>query len=221
MSEIMTSVDLTHNPTEAYHFLYASQLYNTLFAVYGKFNYKEKSSSENQTITIDNIDFKLINYKGNVNIGFSDTMKDNKVYNTLHLPSNSINLGSDAIYFEVQALTGKLEATVKLFEPIVIRKGDNHNLKFNRLLVPIDGLRFDSNNKDYSLQDPKGNCYDEREGVFDSEFKYRDGLTYFDKQPQQGVYSNPLTLDILKSEELNSNIASPRCHQSNVYLVYK
>lgn len=221
MSEILTSVDLTHEPGEAYHFLYASQLYGTLFAVYGKFQCTLDKDAKPETLTVGSIDLKLINYKGNINLGFSSTTKDNKPFNTLYKENDASANGKGAIYFEVQAMSSELETTVNLFKPITIKKGKNHNMIINRILTPMDGVRFEPGDMDYSLQDPNGKSYNQQSTVFDSEFKYRNGDAYFDKLPQAGMYGNLWALDLLKQAEVDPVVASPRCHQSNVYLVHK
>lgn len=224
MSEILTSVDLTHKPGEAYHFLYASKLYETLFAVYGKFNYQMDSENKPEKLTIVTIDLKLINYNGNINIGFSKTIKDGKIFNNLYRHQDPLFLSEDAIYFEVQGMSSIMETTVMLDKPIVINKGKNHNIIFNRILIPINNDRFDPDKNDYSLKNITGKTYNEKEVVFDSEFRYRNGQKYFDKKPQEGMYGNPRALDLLKvheQEQIKPLIASPRCHQSNVYLVHK
>ena len=70
-----TTVDLTVPYSDTvYQFVYASQMHGTLFGVYGMFD-AQKVSEKQYKIT--KIKFRLINYKGCVNIGL-DAIKLSK-----------------------------------------------------------------------------------------------------------------------------------------------
>ena len=65
---LQTTIDLSiPYDKDINQFIYGSQLYGTVFAVYAKFN----CSIEGNEATLNSIDFKLINYKGCVNLGFT------------------------------------------------------------------------------------------------------------------------------------------------------
>ena len=73
-TEISTSIQIDSDKNQL---IYASQLYGTLFAVSGKFKLSEDKQK------LKEIEFKLINYKGTLNLGIlsitnSDLVEDNK-----------------------------------------------------------------------------------------------------------------------------------------------
>lgn len=88
--KFITTVDLTiPHIDNVYQFLYASQLYGTLFGIYGRFDCKKESADN---CSVRNINFRLINYKGCVNIGFEkielkekDKDRDDKLTINLHV----------------------------------------------------------------------------------------------------------------------------------------
>ena len=61
------------NDTENYQAIYNSQLYGTFFSIYAKFT-KVKSAKDDMLDhhKLEKIDFKIINYKGLLNIGIVD-----------------------------------------------------------------------------------------------------------------------------------------------------
>src|SRR5689334_20081329 len=70
--DLITTADLNAEPArgkELYHFIYASQLYGTFFGIYANFAGDKTASGDYQ---INKITLRLVNYKGAVNIGFTD-----------------------------------------------------------------------------------------------------------------------------------------------------
>lgn len=207
--DFMTSVDFTYknqNGSRPYHLLYGSQLYNTLFAIYGKFIFDLDATGA--ICYLQRIDFKLVNYKGTVNIGFA---KEDILSNE----------AEDQLYVFVQGLRRKTIHGYAFKKPMEIERGNRCPLVINRILNPLKGETFDVDNvasrritsRDYEMLD-----MDDGEKVFDNEFKYRDGLGYLDRPLQPGM------LGYEKSKETKDGksylLGSPRCHQSNVMLKF-
>ncbi|MEQ9300910.1 MAG: hypothetical protein RIF33_20215 [Cyclobacteriaceae bacterium] len=67
MSRFIGNVDPSND--KDFQALYASQLYGTFFSVFGKFTCEEIAEKE---YTLKKIEFKLINYKGLLNLGITD-----------------------------------------------------------------------------------------------------------------------------------------------------
>jgi hypothetical protein len=64
--KFVTSVDLglytrKKKSSQPYHFVYGSQLYDTLFGVFGKFDVQEDS---NGTYFVKGVKLRIFNYKG-------------------------------------------------------------------------------------------------------------------------------------------------------------
>lgn len=138
---------------ENWQMVYASQLYGTFFAVYAKINADETNKQ------INTIDLKLINYKGPINLGIhrADYNQKRKKYRILdHILEKSIEVNLISITLWVHGLSDR----VSLEEPITVNcDAEDSYLEINRKLLPLS--------KDDNLV---------VNGVFDSEFYYRDGL---------------------------------------------
>lgn len=148
-----TTVDLTiPYGDNVYQLVYASQLHGTLFGVYGMFD-AQKVSEKQYKIT--KINFRLINYKGCVNIGLDAiklSKKDDK----------------DVIEIYVSPLKKKDELNFRFRENFVV--GNGKEIIFLRYLKPfhpkITGNTSGTNeNGEISRQHI----------FFDEEFNYRDG----------------------------------------------
>src|SRR6266496_6182820 len=64
-----TEAEIDGKKKPVYHFVYASQLYGTIFGIYAKFEPDPEYKGKNYAIKT--ISFKLINYKGSINIGLT------------------------------------------------------------------------------------------------------------------------------------------------------
>ncbi|TMU57494.1 hypothetical protein [Flagellimonas algicola] len=204
-SNLMTSVDLTltdkkmDNP---YHFIYGSNLYGTLFGVFGQFEIE--TTGDGNVCLVKKIHMDLVNYKGLINIGFSK-----------HTPFIK---GRKNIYFGVKGGRREYQKTIKFKDPLVIKKHERLPLVFNRMLYPIKGFEFDikkrnkrDNNKELKKPIPKTR-------VFDTEFQYRSGSGYYDSELRPGMLGyNGLSLESIRN---TMPFPSPRCHHSKVSLFF-
>lgn len=177
-------------------FLYGSQLYGTLFGISGDFQVKHIEGDEYE---IQSVTLKLYNYKGVLNIGFTEHVP------FLNAPTN--------IFFAVQGGSTKTEATVLFEKPIPIIKGESHQFRFNRILYPLPG--FDdqnelTTNENGSIASPIPDG-----PLFDSEFEERNGTEHYKKSLTPGMKGfEGTTMDSVKAG--GPGFPSARCHESNV-----
>jgi hypothetical protein len=212
---LVTAVDLSNDqPVDGkpvYHFVYASVLYGTLFAIYAKF--KTEFNDAHDNCTISGVNLKLLNYQGVVNIGFT-------AHVMVHRPGSEVEKGKemDEIFFGVQ-MGGSAEKDFTFPDAIEVGSKNHFPLKFSRLLYPMAGFEFDRERRDAQ------NVLEElprqipNTPYFDTEFQYRNGTGYYDSVLRPGMveYDN-LSIESLISCE--SGLAFPRCHQSLVNLFY-
>jgi len=73
MSDVTTNFtgNIFIDDSSRFQFLYASQNYGTIYAIYAKFNIEEK----NEEINLKYVELILINYKGLIQMGFLDGKK--------------------------------------------------------------------------------------------------------------------------------------------------
>ena len=90
-AELISIVKISHNID--YQSIYASQLYGTFFAIYGKFHLK---SEDENFYYLDSIDLSIVNYKGLFNILIKD----------YHFLPNTPNSNDSTLIIEVRALKG-------------------------------------------------------------------------------------------------------------------
>lgn len=209
--KMVTSVDLLNTgtaPDPVFHFLYASQAYATLFAVYGRFNYTLVGGR----CRIDSIDLDLFNYSGIFNIGFID---EDPVYRN--------NTTEDFVLFGVRAMSTKRYARVS-FRPadtglpeFFVDKNTPRQLIFDRHLYKM--LGFDNTNMD--ITDPangKLKLNIPETPYFDDEFYNRSGADYYRHGLREGQSETALRNIVIPRA---SRVASPRCTQSIVNLIYR
>ncbi|GAA0726328.1 hypothetical protein GCM10009430_33180 [Aquimarina litoralis] len=161
------NVDLTDN--ENFQFLYGSQLYGTLFGIYGKFTTTEAEEG----YYIQEIEFKTINYKGILNINISDLKRpESKDYQPPQDPNADEESPMPTIQkvlvflIEVQAL--KTADPDIEYMNFIHQNGGNEN-----------GIKVDKNNFlhfDRRLKKIHENGEALKNNVFDSEFYYREGI---------------------------------------------
>jgi len=185
---------------DVYHFLYASQLYGTLFGVYGKFSFSEND------LKVTGVDLQLLNYSGVMNIGFCGVMPDDIPDDIAGKPPK------EHIYFGVKGDSPLRSIYVEIrdhvsgaSDSIQMVKGVHQRIKFCRLLYPLNGFNMDPGyGTDLTLPVPIPNSQ-----FFDSEFHYRSGTDFYNSAVRPGMQGyKPITL------------VSVRCIQSNVNLIY-
>lgn len=214
--ELVTTVNptcQTENGKSVFQFLYASQLYGTTFAVYGRFNHAPMAINDNEC-KLQSLELKLLNYRGVINLGFVEERPTHRV--------DEANPDQYIIEFKVQAFKPKRDQKVDFNQAISIPKGKNVRFTFNRILLPMEGFEDGSNNaNDINVV---RNMSDERlnKEYFDTEFMDRSGTEYYHKPLVPGLENSTMT-----NQGANNNkqvnrifIVSHRCHQSNVNLYF-
>lgn len=193
----VTTVDLSiKSDRNISQFVYASQLYGTLFGIYANF---ECIYEQEKPIKIKSIRFKLINYKGYVNIGliyvkdYFDKELDDEVYKAVEK-----EIDKEVIYLYVQPLKSSSEHVNFEFTNGGLDLRVKNQIIFERIVKPLND-RIKGENE-------LGNS--QKEIFFDQEFNYRDGYYETYNKPRPGHIDFP------------KPIASVRCHQSNVMLKY-
>ncbi|KYG72785.1 hypothetical protein [Roseivirga echinicomitans] len=134
---------------EDYQAIYASQLYGTFFCVFGKFTCL---AIEKDEYTLDKIEFKIINYKGIINLGISD------VKGIFDLKDGAGNI-IKAINIEVRGLC---EADEFQLNCSGVKLNKNELLIAERTVKPM--------HEEVALSG----------SVFDNEYYYREGLPDLD-----------------------------------------
>jgi hypothetical protein len=215
--EMITTVDLRtlvtqDNPAKEVHqFVYASQLYGSLFALYSCIKPSEVVSTPTGC-EVKNIDLNLFNYQGALNIGFTEEAP--------------LCFKKDSIYyviFGVRALSSLRSAPVTCNIPV--SSATPTRVKFFRFLyrtLEFAGVDETTIDDFGTLKNPLPDA-----SVFDSEFYSRSGADSFVNKPRPGLTNETLQQikkDILDGKlEVNNNkrVASPRCTQSDVNLIYR
>jgi hypothetical protein len=144
-----TTVVLAGDKAGDCQFLLASQVYSTFFGVYGKFEVENGGTQTN----LKKIDFRLINYKGLINIGIDH------ITHTYDSPNK-----------ELQFVL-HLKGLMPLFQDFPYPFPDN-----GIVLSSDDKITFERKLKTF-IQNPEGiNEEVFTSGAFDEEFYFRDGL---------------------------------------------
>lgn len=201
--DLVTCVHLNHKSSvvekkkkDVYHGIYASQLYGTLFAIYGSFDISEE---KNKCCHVKKISLKLLNYKGLFNIGFHQ---------------NSIKVDvtdkKNVIEIPLQALSKKYEMEILIKQPIRVEIQDFKRVVFRRFLYPIEefGVDMGSQEKIANLKKLKSASIP-NQPFFDTEFNYRDGVDYYDQLLHPGMAGSK-----------SYGVFSERCLESNVNIAY-
>jgi hypothetical protein len=202
--DLITTVDLSYTGDgikPVYHFIYASQLYGTLFAVYANF----VGTNNGPNFEITKITMRLINYKGLVNIGFTDDIslrgKDFNAGDAL-MEVNEINFG-------VRAASKVVEKILPLAAPIILINGISIPLVFNRTLYPMQEFQsFQTRSAGNLGEEPP------LTDMFDTEFYERDGVDFYKHAPKEGMEGHI-------PPALGTFFIGPRCRASNVTLRFQ
>lgn len=209
--ELVTALDITNSGTDekpVYQFVYGSQVYGTLFGIYGRF---KTTKLADEKYSVDELTLKLLNYQGVMNVGF--TTED--PYYEYRKPEPGSPEHS-RVYFGVSGLSMNKSKTIAIEPKLIRTKGDRFRFTFIRLLYPLNG--FESKVTAYTdFGKPSGEVPNTE--FFDSEFHARSGVDYFQNPLRPGMANyDSLTLESLRSD--SKQFASPRCSQSNVNLSF-
>ena len=201
--EFVTSVDLNYAEAKidkktkpVCHFLYASQLYGTLFAIYGQF----VGVKHEDGFAIKELSMKLLNYKGVINIGFT---KDKLVWKKVG--------NKDNLYFVVQGLSTTVVKNFIFPKPVVIKKGERFPITFNRLLRPLPDFEKYLVKRNGSTASGLIKGEPPLVPLFDSEFNDRDGIDFYDNEIKPGMF---------RGSKLGPEAAGWRCNNSTVSLYF-
>lgn len=152
---LSTTIKCTEETKDTWQFVYTSQLYGTFFAVYAKVN------ADSSKKHIDKIALKIVNYKGPINIVIHSAMYDSQRTNySIQDPidGHTKNIKIISISLWLTGLIGHSE-TQKPVEVSCDLGEEITFLEINRKLLPLSQ-----------------HCNSVVDGVFDTEFYYRDGL---------------------------------------------
>jgi len=196
--DLVTSAELLNRDNggiPVYHFIYGSQLYGTLFGVYGRFEGTVITSGEKKTYQVTSVDLKLLNYKGALNIGFTGDFEWKGAKQNL--------------FFGIQGANPTIDISYTFPQPLLVDEGTRYRLIFTRELHALpDFRRF----VDQRRGDNRPNQLREEPPVtalFDSEFNERDGVDFYNRELRDGM-----------DGFTPNRFASPRCIQSIVNLHY-
>jgi len=202
------------NLTDVYHFVYASQLYGTLFGIYAKFT-TSPSPPGGPTTDVTHVYLELLNYEGVVNIGFTGV--------PYFCPKSLRKNETDTIFFGVQA--GIVNPSIDFDINIKLSQGKHTRLKFVRFLYPMVDYMFKKNIRDKQVPDKALKTQTTPSQMpdsvfFDTEFQTRSGVDYFNRVLRQGLAEDPdLSVKDLAINYLKKLITI-RCTESNVNLLY-
>ena len=166
--------------SDNYQFLYASQSYQTLYSIYGKFKGAKIIEKQGKDfLNIDILDLYLVNYQGHIDIGFhqggfrselkkeTDNNGDIIISSPIELEENEPDINQHNIpdfdyspdkenaFFELRGLSNHNR---KRYTNLTFELTTNQNLILYRTLKELNN----------------GNHFNGR--VFDSEFFVRDGI---------------------------------------------
>jgi len=147
-----------------FQLVYATQLYGSLFGVFGRFNAREV---DNTKMELDSVDFQGINYKGPINLGIKEISLKSSDSNALNI---ELKLQAD----ETGMYTDVKRCTINKF----VTK--NQLFVIERELVPM----VDPNLEPDILKRAF------KHGKFDSEFFVRDGLYVKDRPKKCYEFAN-------------------------------
>jgi len=197
--------------------IYSSQNYGSFYEMYIKANFYEKSESD----LIKSFEFRIINYKGPLNVGFANIVeqKDEMLFN------NGDNVGVIGLRIIVSGRNNTNEMIYEVPRAWGLTKHNAKQLNIYRMLIPLDGLEINSN---------------EQKEVFDTEFYERNGLEITHKKnvPEghynfdKPLYFGPKIEDISQLDFIdkifnistqNNNIIGPlakdgNCHTSKMFI---
>jgi hypothetical protein len=197
--------DATGAAVPVWQFVYGSQLYQTLFAVYANFR---TTAAPGGGLLVHDVRLKLINYQGVLNIGFIDEKEP------VHRPDLK------KLYFGVRGGSALTEitcpfvnsATPPVPTPLTVKTGtaNAHPLTFCRMLYPLEPFHFPLGSRapyEKEVQAGVPNV-----SVFDTEFQARSGYDYFNEPDRAGMYNhNGHDLEHIRNG--GAPLGSPRCHE--------
>ncbi len=193
------SAHLDFSNNKEYQLVYASQLYCTFFMVYAKID----ASLTGNDYTLNSIDLHLINYKGILDLGIRQAVfewiQDNDNPDIYHAK----------IKIEVQAMysSSPEDCKVKGINTDHTLKPRNSYLLVDRRLKP---MHPENQNGKVMLVN----------GVFDSEFFYREGDVEDGRLATKPIDSEPATWeDTIDDFTVDKGIGRPRCPRSQLKII--
>ncbi len=132
--------------------IYSSQNYGTFYSIYISFD-SEKDETDEKIILLKNIKFKIVNYKGIINLGIVDVMWNPKITR-------------EEVGFKIM-VEGMAKDKTFLFPTNKVFKIDTS--RFSKFVIERELLEMSFFDK---TKNPNDNL------VFDNEFYYRDGLDF-------------------------------------------
>lgn len=207
--ELVTCVDVRNvttsgpNPKPVFQFLYASQLYGTLFAIYGQFTSKTLPDGSRE---VESVKLMLVNYQGVLNIGFTNH------------PLYYDGTAEQRLYFGVRGACSVNEKPEFKFNPsLKIPAGGHFRLRLARILYPLTDFEFVPSDRqplkdiDQELSKPIPQSQH-----FDTEFQYRSGAGFYDHALKPGLVEHSgLSIEKLIKD---GPLVSFRCHEGQVNL---
>lgn len=200
--DLVTAVDLNYVENSkgkpVYHFIYSSQLYGTMFAVYAKFSGKEVKARKANAFEIQAISMRILNYRGCLNVGFTGHLLTEEVK-----PDIGITVG-----FTVKGACTVFEKDAPLKRPITVEKGKRQLVTFLRNVFPLPDYegyldeRGDEKSKLLTGIEPPVSPW------FDTEFNDRDGVDLYNTHYKEGMHGAP------------HRIVGFRCNSSRVNFYY-
>lgn len=188
--EYSSTVHLAPSSNYRNQFIYGSQSYSTSYAVYAKFNILTSNVSDE--VIIQDITYRIINYKGVLNIGFQS-----EPILSYDQKNGVINIAIDLIGASNNDLISKNYA-MKINKNCL-------KLSVNRKLIPLNG-------GDGSVQ-----FYN---GLFDSEFHYRDG-NFIKKRKNFDDMTMIESDKLMKSNnKITALVPGIRCRQGTSMLIF-
>lgn len=133
---------------DEYQSIFSSQNYETFYQIYCKLNFKKIRGAD----YIKSMEFKIVNYKGPLNLGFAKT--------TIETDQVDYKEGFVGIKLVVRGMSNKDTIVYNIPDTLKIKKKDVTRLNVYRILMPLN-----TDMQSSSLQ-----------GIFDSEFYYRSGM---------------------------------------------
>ncbi len=159
--DFSTTILLTPKESNRYQAIYASQQYGTFYGLYGKFDIEKKGKKT----FLKRIDFKLLNYKGILNMSLEGNpdsiIVDEKAKETIR----EIPVVLVKVQLRAKVQEPKYDDFIEFIDPIRIKK----NMYFSVLgeVLPL-------NENDTTDETDPAFCG----GVFDDEFYFRDGMVH-------------------------------------------
>jgi hypothetical protein len=124
-SNLITSLELNNTGTAedpVFQFVYATQVYGTLFGMYAKF----KIADLGDKCRLEEMTLEILNYQGVINIGFSP--------HDVLIDKTPEEIG---IYFGVMGASLDYEKIVPITKELTVDKGGRLQVNFYRILHPL------------------------------------------------------------------------------------